>query len=687
MQRRRKVGGIVDRRFGENNPRMTLEEKAVERFVKINQHGNKRESMFDLEEAEGSNQLTHFGKSIVFDTSKEYDYISDIGLNDHNSKQPYLEETGRSAKRRRISETEGSDKETFSHESQSNLEHSKSKREVLSEVIAKSKLHKHERQQAKEGDDDLRAKLDEGLPDLLAFIRQTPVQVPQPRAQEMSNGSMNPDRAALLNGKDRLQADREYDEHLRQMAFDQRSKPTERTMNEAEKADRETQKLKELEEERLRRMKGEQDSEEEEEEQEESDTEDYLENMHGKQNGSKLSDTAPSANNIRQSRQLEVEDEDEFLIEDSSLASQSYVGGDDSLPMNGSDEYSRGSGQTMLIEGNMGTVEFADHELHHNRESYDPGYTYECPQNHAELLKVTLNVPPSELPVVIQRIRALYHPQLNASNKKKLGVFSTVLVEHVAYLADQCLKPPLFILEALIRHIHSLAKVFPEEVGGAIRVRLKLIHETRATTPTAGDLVILTAISAIFSTSDQFHQVGTPAMLYMGFYLNQKVPQTLSDLAVGTYLSTLFLEYQRLSKRYIPELVNYTVNCLSSLLPLKTPEIPNSWHQRNLPATFKLQRDSGATSRLLRFWDILHPPDATYVLNEELKLALIDSQVVLSSAMAEMWTDKSAFPEILEPVATCLSYMASTCKAKLPDPLNVNLPRRHILVRASLNLA
>ncbi|KAL9044564.1 MAG: hypothetical protein Q9214_002306 [Letrouitia sp. 1 TL-2023] len=498
---------------------------------------------------------------------------------------------------------------------------------------------------------------------------------------------MNPDRAALLNGKGRFQADREYDEHLRQMALDQRSKPTERTMNEAEKADRETQKLKGLEEERLRRMKGEQNSEEEEEEQEQSDIEDYLGDIHGKQNNDKMSDTGPSANNIRQSRQLDVEEEDDFLIEDSLVASQSDVVGEDSLPMNGSDEYSGEFGQTMPIGGDIGAVELTDHELHQIKKSHDPDYKDECPQSHAELLKATLNVSLSELPVLTQRIRALYHPQLNASNKKKLGVFSTVLVEHVAYLADQCLKPPLFILEALIRHIHSLAKVFPEEIGGAIRVRLKLIHETRATTPTAGDLVILTAIGAIFSTSDQFHQVVTPAMLYMGFYLNQKVPQTLSDLAVGTYLSTLFLEYQRLSSRYIPELVNYTVNCLSSLLPSQTPKNPNAWHQRNLPADFKLHGDPGTTSRLLRFWDILHPPDAPHMLNEELKLALIDSQVVLCSTMAEMWVGKSAFPEIFEPVATCLSCMASTCKPKLPDPVNENIHNAANQIRTLLQQA
>lgn len=37
MQRKNKVGGIMDRRFGENDPTMTPEEKMLERFTKEKQ--------------------------------------------------------------------------------------------------------------------------------------------------------------------------------------------------------------------------------------------------------------------------------------------------------------------------------------------------------------------------------------------------------------------------------------------------------------------------------------------------------------------------------------------------------------------------------------------------------------------------------------------------------------------------
>ncbi len=66
MQRRNKVGGILDRRFGENDPTMTPEQRALERFVKEKQKGSRKGALFDLEDADEDNQLTHFGQSLSF---------------------------------------------------------------------------------------------------------------------------------------------------------------------------------------------------------------------------------------------------------------------------------------------------------------------------------------------------------------------------------------------------------------------------------------------------------------------------------------------------------------------------------------------------------------------------------------------------------------------------------------------
>lgn len=72
---RKRAGGIIDRRFGESNPHLTLEEKSLERFTRERQlqaqsqsqgqttsgGPSKRGRLFNLEEED---ELTHLGKSL-----------------------------------------------------------------------------------------------------------------------------------------------------------------------------------------------------------------------------------------------------------------------------------------------------------------------------------------------------------------------------------------------------------------------------------------------------------------------------------------------------------------------------------------------------------------------------------------------------------------------------------------------
>lgn len=49
-------------------------------------------------------------------------------------------------------------------------------------------------------------------------------------------------------------------------------------------------------------------------------------------------------------------------------------------------------------------------------------YTFPCPETHDEFLSIVEDIPEEDVPTVIQRIRALYHPSLAEDNKFKLQV-------------------------------------------------------------------------------------------------------------------------------------------------------------------------------------------------------------------------------------------------------------------------
>ena len=674
MQRRKKLGGIVDRRFGENDPTMTPEQRALERFVKEKQRGNKKSSIFDLEDNDQDSNLTHAGKALAFDHTRLTDDFDEGNMDnlDDGEGDDFLNE--RPPKRRRLPNAGSSNDGGLDEEGGVQPERPKNKKDVMEELIAKSKLHKYERQQAKEDDDDLRAELDKGLPDLFALLHQSHQSLPQPEKSVTPNGTMNPDRLALLNGKDRVQADKEYDERLCQMTMDQRAKPTVRTLTDEERLHQGAQKLKELESQRLRRMQGESD---------ESET-DVLpnpvngtgdEDPHGTDKfglGSGLPD-------IKLGHDIGVEDEDDFVIEEDLVANTSDLEAIDTSESEQTDGSSNGDDQEgEFVKGLISKNDYDREGLGISKDEQghpktggprlDLAYTYGCPQSHEELLSATQRVSVEDLPTVVQRIRALYHPKLASENKEKLGIFASVLVHHLSYLVNLEARPPFASLEALIRHIHSLAKLHPEHVGRAFRSQLKMIQEKRPTNFNLGDTVILTAIGTIFPTSDNFHQVVTPAMLCMTRYLSQYLPETLKDLAKGTYIITLCMQYQQLSRRYVPEIINYSLNAIWALAPVESKHRKGAFPHYTLPDSLRLRDhlDETIVRRRLTIFDIVSSSTCASDDEQSVKVALIRTHFALIENMATIWTEHSAFCEVFDPIYTALRFLSSkACISKL----------------------
>lgn len=142
MQRRNKVGGLVDRRFGEDDPTMSLEDKMIERFIREQQRAHKKHSAFDLDDDDDGNEpgegLTHHGKAIFAEEDALRDDFAEEDLPSGD------ESDGSQAARRRLK------RDRLEHADEAGLledegqpERKKTKKEVYEEIIAKSKLHKY----------------------------------------------------------------------------------------------------------------------------------------------------------------------------------------------------------------------------------------------------------------------------------------------------------------------------------------------------------------------------------------------------------------------------------------------------------------------------------------------------------------------------------------------------------------
>lgn len=659
MDRKNKVGGIVDRRFGENDPTMTPEERAAERYARESQKKLRKESMFNLEEDEEDElQLTHMGQSLTFDDAPKDDF-EDGDVQGLEEEEQSDSETPR--KRKRVF-LDGEEKEEgedgMGSEGEEEPGRKKSKHEVMKEVIAKSKFHKAERQQMREDDADLRDELDQGLPDLFDMLRGAK---PRPKAEEPQDdmASVNPERAALMESKD---PGKEYDQRLKQLTFDKRSQPTDRTKTAEEKIAEEAERLKKLEEDRVRRMRGEQASDDE------SASESESEGHEGSDSDESIPDDA-KAFGLQQPTQSTTrpeqgaDDEDDFIIDDDLVETRSDVSlsiGESASEEGSSDseeeeeEEDEGEDQDELINGL--TIPNGGATSTDSNDDDKLAFTYPCPTDHASFLATIKDVPVDDIPTVVQRIRALHHPRLHSDNKRNLGLFAEVLIQHVSYMVESAgSEVPFAIVEILLRHIHSLAKSHPSNVSMAFRARLRLMETERPLALTPSDLVILTAVGAIFPTSDHFHAIATPAQLCLARYLGQGALETLTDLATGAYACTLVLQYQVTSKRFMPEFVNYVLNAVCILGPVQSQSKKEGFPIRQPERAMHMQATSTSSScpRKLRFRDVVATPTNPGD-EEDLKASLLSTFVTLLDTAADLWTDQCAYEEIFRPAETVL---------------------------------
>ncbi|KAF8424701.1 nucleolar protein 14 [Tirmania nivea] len=665
MQKRNKAGGIVDRRFGENDPTIAPEDRMLERFTREKQSRLRNGDIFNLEDDDA--ELTHFGQSLGgLDEFDQGDTLSD-GRDEFDQGDILRDDSSQGRKRR----VDGLDEESDAQEKPARK---KSRAEVMKEVIAKSKMHKYERQKAKDEDEDIREELDAQMGEvwqLLAGPRVT--QAPPPPQKKLVDG-VDAGRLALMNGEDKEEANKKYDTAVKEMLFDKRSKPADRTKTAEEKALEEAERLKKLEEARLRRMRGEVDSEDEQgkkkdkqetakkEEEDDDDEEgdygfgkgipetlparakqppnpdqlvdgdyEYDKDFEGLDNSSDAEHSDDYDSDV--SKPLPESDDEEFDAE--FLA--------DVLPAKGDKERKIQEGQSEVLTAKEDTVAF----------------TYTCPATHKEFLAILKDIPVEELPTVIHRIRVLYSPKLAEGNKEKLSGFSVVLLEHIMYVATTTSPSiPFGVLETAIRHLHALTKQHPLKVSEAFRAKLDELHQKSPNEWNAGDLLMLTAMGTIYPTSDHFHPVITPGTLIMAKYLGQHPPSSLKEMAVGSYITTLLIKGQRLSKRVIPETINYVLLsiCLLAPVPLPTP-LPGAfpYHEPVKPLRI-MNPPAGWVPRKPNFSDMFSAcaPDTG--------LALMHTLLHLLTHLVDLYAGSSAFTSTFFPAKSIVSELLS-----LPD--------------------
>lgn len=546
-----------DKRFGEYNSSMSPEEKMMKRFALEQQRHHEKKSIYNLNEDE---ELTHYGQSLA-DIEKHNDIVdSDSDAEDRGALSAELTAAhfgGGGGLLHKKTQQEGEEQGK-----------AKSRKELIEELIAKSKQEKRERQAQREDALELTEKLDQDWKEIQTLLsHKTPK-------------SENRDK------KEKPKPDA-YDMMVRELGFEMKAQPSNRMKTEAELAKEEQERLKKLEAERLRRMLGKDEDE-----------------------------------NVKKPKHISADDlNDGFVLDKDDRRLLSYKDGKMNVEEDGQEEQSKEASDPESNEeegdssGREDTEESDSPDGHSDLESnveseeenekpakeqrQTPGrgptsgkgragkaagdelpYTFAAPESYEELRSLLLGRSMEEQLLVVERIQKCNHPSLAEGNKAKLEKLFGFLLEYVGDLATDD-PPDLRVIDKLVVHLYNLCQMFPESASDAVKFVLRdAMHEMeemietkgRATLPGLDVLIYLQITRLLFPTSDFWHPVVTPALVCLSQLLTKCPVLSLQDVVKGLFVCCLFLEYVALSQRFIPELINFLLGILYIATPNKASQ-------------------------------------------------------------------------------------------------------------------
>uniref|UniRef100_A0A4W4DNP6 Nucleolar protein 14 n=1 Tax=Electrophorus electricus TaxID=8005 RepID=A0A4W4DNP6_ELEEL len=633
-----KANKLIDRRFGEYDTKMAPEDKILKRFTLERQRTQARKDLYNLNEDE---ELTHYGQSLA-----EIEKLTDAVDSESDSEEKGLLSAeltaahfgGGGLLRKKPSEDDDDGKE--------GREKPKTRQELIEELILKSKQEKRERQAQKEEAQELTEKLDQEWRSIQRLMAHK---------ASRAEGSEEPLQPKLDD----------YDVMVRELGFEMKAQPSEKLKTAEELAREERERLQRLEADRQKRMLG--DVGETTQAPSHLSADDLndgfildkddrktLSYQDGKWNvqegedeeGVKDSHEDDAEGDDEKDDDEEDEEEEEGVEGLSDLDSEQGSGADDEEEDGGEED---GAEQTPAKDE---VVSQEERKVMQEAARAELPYTFKAPESYTDLKAMLQGHTSEQQCLIVERTQKCHHPSLAVGNKTKLQKLFGFLLEYVGELATQS-PPELTTINALIPQIYSLCQLFPDATCKEMQTLLSdnahSMEETievkgRAAFPGLDMLVYLKIVALLFPTSDFRHPVTTPAFLYISQALTKCPVVSLEGTLSGLLLCCLAVEFVSLSRRFIPELINFLLGLLHLAVPsdpcgrvlgyrvvppfrqqgkarelllVRDPEASYSWRKKPLPLTLtniltELQRDHYRLSVLHTCLDLVKRCTALY---------------------------------------------------------------------------
>ncbi|GMJ08148.1 hypothetical protein like AT1G69070 [Hibiscus trionum] len=487
---------FVDKRIGEQNDDLGEFEKGILRSQRERQLKLGNKSKFNLSDGEEDEfDSPDFG-SLPERDDFEDEMLSDDD-NEADEKRPAILKQLNEHGAQNLSEGGLMDGEENKH---------KSKKEIMEEVILKSKFFKAQKARDKEENEQLMEELDENFTSLVQS--KVLLSLTEPGKMNALKALVNksvPDehvKKEELPVAQRAETSKQeqpdsYDKLVNEMVLDMRARPSDRTKTPEEIAQEERERLERLEEERQKRMLAMDYSSDEDGENAGEYSAQRPRAISGDDLGDSFAlDEEPGSKKGWVDEILEREDADDSENEDGS-ASEDTEGDEDTDEDKGSEEDDKNQREKTLSlkdweqsdDDDVGTDLDVDEEneehdeaigdedaekrghnksnksehvkedksvdakriksgVKHTSTKPDIPFIIEAPKSLDELSSLLSNCSNDDVIVIINRIRASNAIKLAAENRKKMQVFYGVLLQYFAVLANK--KPMNFELSNLL---------------------------------------------------------------------------------------------------------------------------------------------------------------------------------------------------------------------------------------------
>lgn len=730
-----KANVFLDRRFGENDDTLEDADKAIIRFQRERQSRMLKKDKYTLADGE-DDILTHHGAAL----STLDDFEDEIVEDDDDVDDTIT---------RKLNFGGGADQDTIPNAAvlQGDKNKHKSKKEVMEEIIAKSKLYKIQKAKEKDDDENLKEKLDKEFTSLvqseglLSLMRPKKETLKALLGKGSSKGIEFDTNSSILEKAvfAKEQSD-DYDKLVKEMVLDMRGHASDRTKTPEEIAKEDRARLEALEEKRKKRMLDNEVSDDDE-----GDVDDFKGRTEKKRkfiSGDDLGDSFFSdeeqekkgwVDEVLERREEESEDGE---FDDGSSASEETEEDENDSDIGerlieqdweqSDDEYNIDNKQQreMLDESGEGALkkrikdkkekEFRNQKSDKAKEKNATiqmtvaaekietlPYVINAPSNLRELRSLLDNRSDDQIVEAICRIRACNAISLAAENRHKMQVFYGVLVQYFAVLGDE--KPlRLNKLNLFVRPLIEISSEIPYFASicarqHLIRIRNQLSVDLKnpdksSSWPSVKTLLLLRLWSLIFPSSDFRHVVMTPAVLLMSEYLMRCPINSGRDVAIGTFLCSMLLSVHKDARRFCPEAVNFLQALLMSALD--TNQSLNKRDEVKCP-TFLLEHEeyrpwlhlSSGVSVLpqpLDFIMIMETSDDVPLFDSNIyRVGILLSVSETLRGFVNIYHDIVSFPEVFASFVPLLNEIVK--ENKIPETLRLKMTSIASLIKGKID--